>query len=122
VSAPARWRRLARAAALGAGLAALAGCAVHYHDPATGADHVWGFGHLVMKAAPPRDGQRAVVRRVALLGVSLGVQDRQPYLTVGWDDRQRLDIVDEDAALALEGPRGDLVNLRIGAPAEGPRP
>ncbi|MGH7773247.1 MAG: hypothetical protein ACREQA_13555 [Candidatus Binatia bacterium] len=32
----------------------LAGCAVHYLDPDTGAEHVWGFGHLVMKVQPSR--------------------------------------------------------------------
>ncbi len=37
------------------------GCAVHYYDPKTGAEHIWGVGHLVMKVSAPNEGVRAVV-------------------------------------------------------------
>ena len=37
------------------------GCAVHYYDKETGTEHLWGFGHLRMKAEPSND---AVVRLV----------------------------------------------------------
>ena len=40
-----------------------AGCAVYFHDVETGADHVWGFGHLAMKVAPESEGKQAVMKK-----------------------------------------------------------
>lgn len=93
----------------------LAGCAFHYFDPATGTEHVWGIGHMAMRATPPREGYRAVVRRTDLWGVGVGRTGEGAYLTIGWDRREQVEILDEDTALRLEWPKGDLLRIRVGA-------
>ncbi|MFT4589665.1 MAG: hypothetical protein ACI8QF_003782, partial [Limisphaerales bacterium] len=50
-----------RAVLAAVSLAFASGCAVHYYDKETGTEHLWGFGHLRMKAEPSEDG---VVRAV----------------------------------------------------------
>ena len=92
-----------------------AGCALHHFDPATGTEHVWGFGHLKMKVAPPSEGLQAIVRGTDVLGASLGRADGQNYLTVGWHRTQRLDIVEESVAVRVEWPSSDFVSIRVGS-------
>jgi hypothetical protein len=103
------------------------GCAVHYFDASTGTEHVWGIGHLKMKAAPPAEGVQAVVRGSDVFGLSVGRTDRQFHLTLGWNRLQRLDVVDDDVALRLEWPTSDFASVRVGsafpfAPAAAPEP
>ena len=94
---------------------ALAGCAVHYSDSSTGAEHVWGFGHMVMKATVANEGKKAIVRGVSLLGVGLGLEEGSPFLILGWEERQRVDIVDENTTICLDGPHNDFLRLRVGS-------
>jgi hypothetical protein len=91
------------------------GCAVHYYDQETGAEHVWGVGHMTMKANVPQGGQYAVVKGTDLLGLSVGKFDEGAYLSVGWDSRRRVEILDENTAIELMSPNGDLLNLRVSA-------
>ena len=93
----------------------LSGCAVHYYDSETQVEHVWGIGHMMLKASVPKEGLKATVRGTALLGVSVGLVDQGGYLTLGWEKRQLMEIVDKDTAVRLEWPRGDLLNLRVGS-------
>ena len=53
----------------GALLAALAlgaqtGCAVRYTNPRTGAEHLWGLGHLRMETEAVPDGRGAKLQRI----------------------------------------------------------
>jgi hypothetical protein len=98
---------------LGAG--SMSGCAVHYYDPETGSEHIWGFGHMVMKATTPREGYRALVRGTEVIGLTVGRLDDQQYLTIGWEKRQRLEIVDESAAIRLEWPDSSFLRVRVGS-------
>jgi len=91
------------------------GCAVHYFDAATGTDHIWGFGHLKMKVAPPAEGLQALVRGTDVFGVSAGRADQQFYLTVGWHRLQRLDVLAESTTLRLEWPGSDFALVRVGS-------
>ena len=91
------------------------GCAVHYFDKKTGAEHIWGIGHMKMKMAPEEEGVQAIVRGTDVLGVSMGSADQQAYLTFGWHRIQRLDIVTESTAVRLEWPNSDFVNIRVGS-------
>ena len=91
------------------------GCAVHYFDQKTGAEHIWGVGHMKMKMAPEEEGVQAIVRGTDVLGVSMGSADQQAYLTFGWHRIQRLDIVTESTAVRLEWPNSDFVNIRFGS-------
>lgn len=94
---------------------ACAGCGLHYFDPSTGTEHVWGFGHVKMRLAPSEEGLQAIARGTDVLGFSLGHADQQVYLTLGWHRVQRLDVVQESTAVRLEWPDADFVNVRVGS-------
>lgn len=98
---------------------AASGCAIHYFDPKTGAEHIWGVGHMVMKAAAPREGHRAIVLGTETIGFSVGNVGGQGYLTVGWEKRQRLEILDENTSIRLEWPNRSFFTIRVGS--EWPR-
>ena len=91
------------------------GCAIHYFDPETGTEHLWGFGHLKMKVATPSEGLRAIVRGTETIGIALGTLERQSYLHVGFQSRHRLDVVDEDTAVRFEWPTNDFFDVRVGS-------
>ena len=96
------------------------GCAIHYFDPSTGTEHLWGFGHFKMKMAAPREGLQAIVRGSVTAGVAVGSLEKQSYFHVGIQRRERMDIVNEDTAVRLEWPSNDLFHVRVGSefPAE----
>ena len=96
-------------------LGTLPSCALHYYDPKTGAEHVWGVGHIAMKVTPPKDGHQAAVRGTDLLGVSAGQADEGLYLSLGWDHRRHVEILDPNTAVGLEWPSGDFFNVRVGS-------
>jgi hypothetical protein len=90
------------------------GCAVRYYDAKTGTEHVWGFGHLRMKSAPVQaSGVESVISGTSTLGLSLGTGREDYYVTAGWDYRRRI-VLGTNAAFALEWPRADFFNVRIG--------
>ena len=98
---------------------ALAGCAIHYSDSETGAEHVWGFGHLAMKATDPSARKKAIVRGVTVFGVGLGLRDSSPFLIIGWERLPTVEVMDENTDLYLEGPDSDLLKLRVGGASAG---
>lgn len=91
------------------------GCAIHYYDPETGAEHIWGFGHLVMKASAPKEGHRAIVRGTDTIGFSAGNLGGQGYLTLGWQNQRMITIVSESTAISLEWPDSDFLRVRVGS-------
>lgn len=93
----------------------LAGCAIHYFDPHTGTEHLWGVGHLKMKVTPVHEGVRGVVRGVEMLGLGIGRDGSYGYVALGWHNHQRLDILDEDTSIRLEWCGNDFANVRIGS-------
>lgn len=90
------------------------GCSVHYFDTKTGKEHLWGFGHLEMKATTPHEGVKSVVRGTELIGFTMGAVDQRPYLMLGWDHEQRLEILDTNTTLRLEWPNDSFFNIRVG--------
>jgi hypothetical protein len=93
----------------------LAGCAFQYFDPETGITHLWGFGHLSMKSIPPNEGLQATVRSTTTFGLSLGTTGSRTYLSVGYDNEQQTDVVDENTSVRLDWPAGDLFKLQAGS-------
>jgi hypothetical protein len=92
------------------------GCAIYYRDAESGAEHIWGFGHLAMKATPPLDGKQALIRKATLAGVALAVDDGSLGLSIGWDQRERLIIYDKNTALTIEpSPSNDFFYFKIGS-------
>lgn len=91
------------------------GCAVHYFDPDTQTEHLWGFGHMKMKYLEPNEGLQAVVHGTDVIGVSFGKADKHGYFTVGWQRLEFIDIVKQSTGVRLEWPTGGFVNVRIGS-------
>lgn len=126
------WRVAQQAAGLGLVLGGFAGCALHYYDAANNTEHVWGFGHLKMRAMPRLEehppftnAAMAYVTGVRTLGLSLGAGQEFAGLAVGWDSRSRVVIAAEDAQFCLLWPSNtlwltgglqDLFTLRLGDP------
>lgn len=90
------------------------GCALHYYDEDTGAEHVYGFGHMVMKVSAPKAGHQAVVTGTDLIGLGIGRNADGGYLSLGWDNRRRIEIIDQNTAVDLIWPDADFLNMRIG--------
>ena len=82
----------------------MSGCAVYYHDIETGAEHIWGIGHLVTKVTPPTDGKQAVIHRATLAGLALGVENDSFGFSAGWDRRERITVYDGNTSLAIQRP------------------
>ena len=98
------------------------GCAVHYYDKETGTEHLWGFGHLRMKAEPSNDAVvRSVVTGTETLGFSVSAGEENRGIGLGYDNRKKMNVLD-DASVALEFPtnslpwrRMNLFDARVGA-------
>lgn len=95
--------------------AVLNGCAVHYYDPDTQAEHVWGIGHMRMKAEAAREDNKAIVKGVELYGIGLGFGRQDYYAVLGWDRRTLLSVVDKDTSVRLEWPSSDFFDVRVGS-------
>ncbi len=109
-------RRVARiVGAVGLCATLTSGCAVHYFDPETGAEHIWGVGHMVMKATVPAEGIQTVVRQTEVLGLAAGKAGPEYSLTLGWARSQRLEVVEESAQVRLEWPSSSLLHVRVGS-------
>ena len=92
----------------------VSGCAVHYYDPATQTEHVWGFGHIRFKAATAQEDVKAVLRGVRTIGVSIAQTDDGGYAVLGYHDIRSIKIMPEDAELRLEWPTSRFIDVRIG--------
>jgi hypothetical protein len=90
------------------------GCAVHYYDPETGTEHLWGFGHMRMRVPPPHEGVRAVVHGNQELGAGLNLGQLDYGVSVGWHNSRRLDVLEENASVFLEWPRHSFFHVRVG--------
>lgn len=111
----ARWCRRTVALVVLLSSTGVTGCAVHYYDAATGAEHIWGIGHMVMRAPVPAEGHRALVRGTSVLGLAVGKLGGEHYLTLGWERRHRLEMFDESTAIGLAWPGGSFLNVRVGS-------
>jgi hypothetical protein len=80
------------------------GCAIYYHDSQTGADHIWGFGHLAMKAVPDSMDKQVYITQKTLAGVALGFDDLSPNFSLGWNRSERIYILDKNTSLAIQRP------------------
>lgn len=86
---------------------AVSGCAIYYRDAETGAEHIWGIGHLATKVSAPEDGKQAVIREATLAGVALGMEEGAVGMSAGWDQRERITIYDESTSIAVQRPEDD---------------
>ena len=93
----------------------LAGCAVYYRDRESGAEHIWGFGHLATKVTPPLEGKKALIQKMTLTGVAVGIDNGSLGVSVGYDEREHILIYDENTAIAiLRPPSNDFFYFKIG--------
>jgi len=103
---------LARSALLSAATFA-SGCAVHYFDAKTGTEHIWGFGHMRMKATVDGAEPQAVVSGVETAGVTVGVGSAGTYLNVGLNRRDTTQVAAEGTNVRMEWPEGDFYQLEV---------
>ena len=96
-------------------IALLNGCAIHYFDPETGIEHLWGIGHMRMKVGEANEGVRAVVVGTDTLGMAAGSTVYDRYVALGWQRLSRLRVVGQDTAVRLEWPTSDLFSVRAGS-------
>lgn len=96
----------------------LNGCAIHYFDPETNTEHVYGFGHLAMKVQTAGAKRVAIVRGNDYLGLSVGTNEVGGHFGAGWSSRKSIQIIESDTAIELIWPTSDFFNVRIGEPFE----
>ncbi len=92
----------------------LAGCGVHYYDPDSGIDHVWGLGHMKMKLATPEEGVRAAVTGVQLIGLGIGAGRNDYYAQIGWRDARMFKVLQDSTCVRLDWPSTDFFSIRVG--------
>lgn len=102
-------------AVIGAFTLLTVGCAVHYYEEDTGIEHIWGIGHMKMKASKPNEGLQAVIHGTSVVGASIGKADKHGYLTIGWQRLEFIDILKESTSIRLEWPDNTFANVRIGS-------
>jgi hypothetical protein len=90
------------------------GCALHYYDKKTGAEHIYGFGHMVMKATPHTDAHKAVVLGTDLMGLGFGQNREGGFLSFGWNSQRRIEIFNDNTTVDLIWPDSSFLNTRIG--------
>lgn len=90
------------------------GCALHYYDKETGAEHIYGFGHMVMKVTPQTDAHKAVVLGTDLMGLGFGQNREGGFLSFGWNSQRRIAIFDDNTTVDLIWPDSSFLNTRIG--------
>ena len=90
------------------------GCAIHYFDAKTGTEHLWGFGHLKMKAVSANEGVCAIVTGTSTVGVALSKHDLRTSFGIGAQTLHQLEVVTEGTGIRLEWPTGDLFDVRVG--------
>jgi hypothetical protein len=100
---------------VGCCLVLTSGCAVHYYEEASGVEHIWGFGHMKMKASKPTESLQAVLHGSDVLGASIGKADKHAYITVGWQRLEYIDILQESVSIRLEWPDSTFANVRVGS-------
>lgn len=107
--------QLAKVAAVALSAFGLSGCAVHWYDPETGIEHVLGVAHVRMRVAPPSEGLTAVATSVETVGVGVALTEQNRGVSVGYDASTRLTVIAADAALRVEWPTTELIDVRIGS-------
>ncbi len=91
------------------------GCALHYYDPDTGTEHVWGVGHIKMRIHSETNALQAVSSQVSTVGIGVGAGKEDYYLVGGYNKRGSLSVYD-DTVLSLQWPTNelDLFRVRVG--------
>jgi hypothetical protein len=88
---------------------------VHYVDPGTGIEHLWGFGHLMVRVTKPSVNTRAILTGSSTIGLAVGSTTAERYLALGVARQERAEVVEADTALCVEWPTFGAVGIRIGS-------
>lgn len=91
----------------------MSGCAYRHHDHISGIDHIWGIGHFTQKSQVSSFHQEAVLHGAEVVGMSFGKSANGPYLTIGWENRQELQVLATDTAVQLVGPPREISSTRL---------
>src|SRR5688572_1158809 len=80
------------------------GCAVHYSDYKSGAEHLWGFGKLRLQSQTSGAGLVSVSSGYWVPGLCLELGRSQFGFTFGYVNRQQLALVGTNVLAGLERP------------------
>lgn len=83
------------------------GCAIYYHDIETGADHIWGIGHLAMKTVPDSVNKQILITQKTLTGVFLSFEGISPSFSIGWNQSEQIIVLDKNTSLAIQKPENN---------------
>lgn len=93
----------------------MSSCAIYYRNRDTGVEHIFGFGHLSVKTIPPHEGKQALVQRMTLTGLAVGMDNGSLGVSVGYDRREHILIYDENVAVTIQRPpSNDFYYFKIG--------
>lgn len=94
----------------------ISGCAIYYRDAETNAEHIFGFGHLAIKQSTPEEGKQAIFTQKTLTGFAIGLDDNNFGFSVGWDQRERVSIYDENTSISIQKPdNGNFFLFKFGS-------
>lgn len=92
------------------------GCAIYYRDRDSGAEHIWGFGHLSLNVTAPSEGKQAIIQRATLTGISASMDDGSLGISAGYDRREHIIIYDENTVITIQRPpSNDFFYFKIGS-------
>lgn len=94
-------------------LVGCSGCALRYANPATGAEHLWGFGQLRMcvESQNPNANWAVVTTGCRVPGLCVSVGRDHFGLNLGYFNRQQLSVVSNDEIAMLQPPTNSLAGL-----------
>lgn len=100
-------------------------CSFVHYDEDSNTTHVWGFGHLAIRATPASEDVRGIVSSVENAGFTMGSWRSSQFVSVGWSRQQAVEVIDDDTQFRIDAPRTNLLSIDVGTkllPGEHERP
>ncbi len=96
----------------------LQGCSIHYRNPDTGVEHLWGFGHIKTRNIPD-DYTYAIATERSSFGLNLGLGQDCYSIGLGYQRDTRVHIPDPNKPIYLNFIDGYLFDAAITPSEEG---
>jgi len=93
----------------------ISGCAINYYDADTGAQHLFGIGHMVMKIEQGESRPVAVFSGLSTIGVAAGSTVDGYSFNGGWAYHQSIHVLRHDASFNMLWPNADWLNIKVGS-------
>lgn len=90
-------------------------CSIIHYDEDSNTTHVWGFGHLAVRATPATENVRGIVSSVESAGFALGTWQSSHFVAVGWSRQQAVEVIDDNTQFRIDAPRTNLLTVDVGS-------